>query len=258
MADGDGGLTVGEVARLARVTVRTLHHYDRIGLISPSGRSSAGYRVYDAANRERLRQVLVYRQLGFALDEIRVLLDEPGVDPADHLRRQRHLLVERGERLAAMVAAIDRRLERRVGGMRLTPAEQLDVFGTDLAAAAWADEAEERWGETDAHEESRRRTAAYDRDDWERIKAEARATTDAFADALRAGLPADGPQAAALAERHRQHLTRWFYDCGYDLHVGLAEMYLADERFTEAYERVTAGLARYVHDAILANAVSRA
>jgi DNA-binding transcriptional MerR regulator len=258
VADGNGdGLTVGEVARLSRVTVRTLHHYDRIGLVCPSGRTATGYRVYGAADRERLGQVLVYRRLGFPLDEIRALLDDPAVDTASHLRRQRQLLVERTEQLAAMVAAIDRRLEAQMGGMQLTPEEQLEVFGTDKAGGEWADEAAERWGGTAAYRESQRRTAGYTRDDWARIRTEADEGTRAFADALRAGLPADGPDAAALAERHRQHVTRWFYDCGYDLHVGLAELYLADERFTAGYERLAPGLAQYVHDAILANAAAR-
>nr|WP_274535196.1 TipAS antibiotic-recognition domain-containing protein [Pseudofrankia asymbiotica] len=90
------------------------------------------------------------------------------------------------------------------------------------------------------------------------MKAESDAALRAWREALLSGLPADGPETTALAEAHRQHITRWFYDCGYDVHVGLAEMYLADERFTQVYETVTPGLARYVHDAILANASARA
>jgi DNA-binding transcriptional MerR regulator len=251
---GDRTCTVGEVARLAGITVRTLHHYDRIGLVCPSGRTPSGYRVYDAADLDRLRQVLVYRQLGFALEEIRALVDDPGVDTVGHLSRQRELLVERGERLAAMVAAIDRQLEARMNGMRLTPAEQVEVFGTDQVGGAWADEAEQRWGDTDAYRQSARRAARYTKDDWVRIRGESEANLRAFGDALRAGLPTDGPEARALAEQHRQHIVRWFYDCSYEIHRGLATMYVADERFTRTYENVAPGLAQYVHDAILANA----
>lgn len=72
--------------------------------------------------------------------------------------------------------------------------------------------------------------------------------------AMAAGAAADGPRAMDLAERHRQHISRWFYDCGYDLHRGLAGMYLADERFAKSYDDMAAGLAQYVHDAMLANA----
>ena len=249
-------LTVGRVADLANVTVRTLHHYDEIGLVRPSRRTSAGYRVYAEADIVRLQQVLLYRRVGFGLDAIAELIDDPQVDAVGHLRRQRALLLDRGTEIEAMVAAIDKQLEARTMGMNLTPAEQLEVFGTDKVGGEWADEARERWGETDAYQQSQRRTADYTKEDWVRLKSEADEGLRAFAHALRAGLPATGPEAVALAEAHRQYLTRWFYDCGFDAHRGLAEMYVGDERFTQVYDAVQPGLAQYVHDAIIANAES--
>jgi len=102
-----------------------------------------------------------------------------------------------------------------------------------------------------------RRAAGYGKDDWVRIKAEADENVLAFAAALRAGQPAGGPDATDLAERHRQHISRYFYDCGYAMHRGLADMYVTDPRFTASYDGVEPGLARYVHDAILANADRR-
>ena len=80
-------MNVGEVAALAGVTVRTLHHWDRIGLLQPSGRTSAGYRRYAPADLDRLHQVLLYRALGFPLEEVATLLDDPSADPVEHLRR---------------------------------------------------------------------------------------------------------------------------------------------------------------------------
>jgi hypothetical protein len=153
-----------------------------------------------------------------------------------------------------MVAAIDRQLEAYAMEISLTPEEQLEVFGTDKAGGEWAEEAEQRWADTDAYRQSARRAAAYTKEDWVRIKAEADEGTQAFAAAMRAGLPATGPDAMDLAESHRQHISRWFYDCGYDMHRGLASMYIADERFTRTYDDMAPGLAQYVHDAIAANA----
>jgi DNA-binding transcriptional MerR regulator len=245
---------VGRLAELAGVTVRTLHHYDEIGLVQPSGRTSAGYRVYGAADVERLRQVLLYRRLGFGLREVADLVSDPSTDAVAHLRRQRSLLLEQRDRVDAIVAAIDKELEARSMGINLTPEEQLEVFGTDKVGGEWADEAEQRWGDTDAYQQSQRRAASYGKEDWQRIKAEADAGVQAFAEARRAGLPADGLDAMDLAEGHRQHISRYFYDCGYDMHRGLADMYLADERFTANYDSVEPGLAQYVHDAIHANA----
>lgn len=253
-AERAGGYTVGRLAQLAGVTVRTLHHYDAIGLVCPSVRTSADYRIYTADDIERLYQVLVYRRLGFRLEDIAVLVDDPHVDDAAHLRRQRELLLERGAQLQAMVAAIDKQLEAHRMGMRLTPEEQLEVFGTDQVGGEWADEAEQRWGDTEAFVESQRRAATYSKDDWIRLKAEADEGLHQFRDALAASLPADSEPVRALAEAHRQYLTRWFYECGYDLHRGLAGMYVADERFSATFEIVAPGLAVYVHDAIVANA----
>jgi MerR family transcriptional regulator, thiopeptide resistance regulator len=250
----DDHLTVGRLAELAGVTVRTLHHYDEIGLVTPSARTAAGYRAYAAADVERLREVLTYRRLGFGLREVAELISDPRADAVAHLRRQRELLVGQREQAAALIAAIDKELEARAMGINLTPQEQLDVFGTDKVGGEWADEARERWGDTDAYQVSQRRTAGYAKEDWTRIKAEADAVLNGLAEALRAGLPASGARAMDLAERHRQHISQYFYECGYPMHRGLADMYLADPRFTGHYESAEPGLAQYVHDAFHANA----
>ena len=118
----------------------------------------------------------------------------------------------------------------------------------------YADEARERWGETDAYRESGRRVAGYSGADWERIHAEAESIEAGFADALGSGLPADGPEGMALARRHRAHIDRWYYPCSLAMHAMLAQMYVADPRFTSHYDDRVPGLAQYVHDAIAAAA----
>lgn len=123
---------MGRVAELAGVSVRTLHHYDRVGLVPPSARTAAGYRAYSAGDVERLREVLAYRRLGFGLREIADLIDDPATDSVAHLRRLRGLLLEQRDRAAAMVMGIDRELEARAMGFRTTPEEQLKVFGARL------------------------------------------------------------------------------------------------------------------------------
>jgi DNA-binding transcriptional MerR regulator len=245
--------SVGQVARLAGITVRTLHHYHEIGLLVPSGHSSAGYRRYSEADLDRLQRVLFYRELGFPLEEIVTLLDDPTIDAEEHLRRQHDLLNRRIERLMDMVTAVERAMEAHKVGISLTPEERFDVFGEN-DQAQYADEAKERWGDTDAYKQSMQRTARYTKEDWLKIKAEAADLHQRMAAAFTGGVPADGEAAMDLAEEHRQQITRWYYDCGYDIHRGLAEMYLADERFTRNYDDTAPGLAQFVHDAILANA----
>jgi DNA-binding transcriptional MerR regulator len=245
--------SVGEVAKSAGVTVRTLHHYDEIGLLSPSGRSSAGYRRYEYADLERLQRILAYRRLGFGLDKILSILDDVSVDPVDHLKRQHAALTERIDELRAMVAAVEKTMEARKMGISVNPDEIFEIFGAE-DPTQYADEAEQRWGDTDAYRQSQRRTAQYTKDDWQRIKAEADANVDRFAAALRSGAPANSQEAMDAAEEHRQHITHWFYDCGYEIHRGLGDMYVTDERFTDNYDEKTPGLAQYVRDAIYANA----
>lgn len=247
-----GGLTVGRLARAAGVTVRTLHHYDEIGLLRPSQRTPAGYRSYAPADVARLQRVLGYRALGLGLDEIAALLSGEA-DPVEQLRRQRELVAERIDYLTRVLGTLDLTLEAHRMGIDLTPDELLEVFG-EHDPTEHAAEAEERWGDTDAWRESRRRTSRYTKDDWLAITAEAAAVNARFAAALAAGEPADGDEAAAAAEQHREHIHRWFYDLGHEQQVGLAGMYLADPRFTATYEAVAPGLAQYVHDAIVANA----
>ena len=249
-------MNVGEVAALAGVTVRTLHHYDRIGLLSPSERTPAGYRRYTASDLDRLHQVLVYRELGFPLEEVATLLDDPAADPAAHLRRQHRLLRERIDRTQAMVAAVEKEMEARAMGISLTPEERFEIFGEGFSEEYQA-EAEQRWGDTEAWAQSQRRTAAYTKDDWLRIKAEGADVEQRFAEALRSGVPAGSEQAMDVAEEHRQHIGRWFYDCPPEMHAGLGRMYVEDERFTAHYEEIAPGLAQYVSTAVQANAARR-
>jgi DNA-binding transcriptional MerR regulator len=161
-----GTYTVGEVAELSGVSVRTLHHYHEIGLLAPTVRSPAGYRLYSPEDLRRLRQILLYRELDFRLEEIADMLASPDSGTDDHLRRQHALLRARQDRTARLIGAI----------------------------------------------------------------------------------------AMDLAEAHRRHLSRWFYDCGYDAHRGLAELYVSDPRHMASYDEVEPGFSQYVHDAIMANA----
>jgi MerR family transcriptional regulator, thiopeptide resistance regulator len=247
---------VGEVAALAGVTVRTLHHYDRIGLLSPSGRTASGYRQYAPADLDRLHAVLLYRELGFSLEDVAALLADDA-DPAAHLRRQHALLRERLERTQQMVEAVEKEMEARHMGISLTPEERFEVFG-DFDPDQYEEEVQERWGETDAYAQSKRRTSSYTKDDWLRIKAEGEDVEARFAAALAAGVPADSEQAMDIAEEARQQISRHYYDCPPEMHASLGRMYVEDERFTAHYERRAPGLARYVSDAVQANAARQA
>lgn len=249
-------LSVGAVANLVGVSVRTLHHYDAIGLLSPGERSPAGYRLYGRAELERLQQILSYRELGFELEAIAHLLDDAGTDPVEHLRRQEALLNARLERLLAMRRQVRRQMEARNMGINLSPKEMFEVFG-DHDPSKHAAEAEERWGHTDAYKQSQARVKGYTKADWQRVSAQVVTVEQRFMELMAAGVPATDDRAKAAAEAHRQQITDNYYDCSYEIHEGLADMYEADPRFTKYYEDKAEGLAAYVAAAIRANAEGR-
>lgn len=246
-------LKVSEVARLAGVSVRTLHHYDEIGLVRPSARSESGYRLYAAAELERLQQVLFFRELDFPLEEIQRILGDPDFDVDAALRMQRRLLGERAIRMKALIAAVDAALLSREKGTMMTSEERFEVFGS-FDPEKYEAQAQERWGDSAAFQESARRTKTYKKEDWLAIKAEATAIFSELAQLAAAGQTASCRQAKDLAERHRQHIGKWFYPCSRTMHRSLGELYVNDARFANNIDRFGAGLAEYARDAWRANA----
>jgi DNA-binding transcriptional MerR regulator len=238
------GYTVGAVAELTGVSVRTLRHYDEVGLLQPSGRNAAGYRLYSPEDLQRLQRVLFYRELGFGLDTIAVIAADPGSTDGDHLRRQRQLLTARIARCQAMVAAIDKELSVRKVGVSLTPQERLEVFGR-LRLEDLAGEAERRLG-ADA-EWPQQRTSGYTVQDWQELLAESASIHQRLLDAMNDGVPADDPAVMDLAEEQRQHFDRWFHDCDHEIHRHCAQGWL------EATDDRDPALWQYIHDAVIAN-----
>ena len=245
--------TVSDVAGATGITVRTLHHYDEIGVLRPSERSPSGYRIYDEADLERLQEVLFFRELGFGLGEIRTSLADPSLDRRQVLLRQRSLMADQVKRFRQMVKAIDRALDAIDEGVLMDKEEMFEIFG-DFDPTDFEDEARERWGDTDMYEESQRRTGSYSKDEWMKLGAEGRAIGEGLAVLMAAGVEATSEAAMDFAEQHRQHVSRWFYQCSYEIHMGLGEMYVADPRFTKYWDAFHPGLAPYTRDAFVANA----
>jgi MerR family transcriptional regulator, thiopeptide resistance regulator len=237
---------------MAHVTVRTLHHYDEIGLLTPSQRGSNGYRQYTDGDLERLQQILLFKELGFTLDAIQALLDEPAADRKAALLAQREMLAGEIRKTTTVIRAIENALHVLEETGTMANDKMFEGFD-EFDHARYADEARERWGDTDAYKESARRAKQYSKQDWQRMKEELDALHNDIAEAMRAGKPANDPQVTALAEQHRMHIDRWFYPCSHAMHEALGDMYVADPRFTATYEKISAGLAQYMRDAIAAN-----
>lgn len=242
------GLRVGHLARLAGVTVRTLHHYDDIGLLVATDRTDSGYRTYDDDAVDRLRAILTYRELGLSLDEIREAIDGEALEVLIEARRR---LQSRLSRLSDIEEALNAAICKEQRGYTMTPKEKLAVFG-DFDPDDHAEEAAQRWGGTDAYAESARRTATYTKEDWQAIQAEAADIYGQFELLMADDVPAGAPEAADVVRAHRAHISRWFYECTPEIHQGLGAMYVADERFTANIDQHGDGLAAYVSAAIAA------
>jgi len=235
---------VRDLARIANVTVRALHHYDAIALLKPSGRTAAGYRLYREAELLRLQQIQIHRALGLPLETIRRILDDPGFDRLEALRAQRLRLAERARATERMLRTIDETIAGLERNETMTPEALFTGFDTHSA------EAEERWGETDAWADAKRRTSRYGPDEWSSLRAEVADIYKRLWARMEEGAAPDDVE--DLVEAHREHLDRWFYPCSPKMHSALADLYDADPRFAANLDRHGEGLAHFLAAAIRA------
>lgn len=238
---------------MAGVSVRTLHHYDALGLLVPSERSDSGYRLYSESDLAVLQQLMFFKELGLSLDAIGRIMHDPSFDRREALLLQKRMLEARLQQLEKMIDAVKRAIHSIEKGTSMNETEMFEVFG-EFDPRDYEQEAQERWGGTAAYDESARRTATYDKRDWQVIQAESADLNGRLAELLDAGVAPDDPRAMDLAEEHRLVICRRYYPCSYQMHEGLGEMFVVDPRFARNYEELRPGLAQYVCDAIKANA----
>ena len=245
---------VKDAARIAGVSIRTLRHYDEIKLLVPETRSRAGYRLYTDDDLLRLQQILIGRELGLSLEEIRRSLDDPRFDRRKALLAQREQLRTRARQTEAMIRAVDAALaildERNKGGGTMDMKEIFDGFDP----SEYEDEVKERWGNTKAYKESMKRTKRYTADDWEQFKEEQSAIYKDAAAVMKAGGKPSDPRAMDVAERLRLSIDRWFYPCNHKMHLRLASLYESDSRFAENIDKHGEGMTTFLVAAIRANA----
>ena len=243
---------INELARMANVTVRTLHHYDRIGLLSPGGYTEGGFRLYGRPELLRLQQILFYRELDVPLKQIRSLLDDPDVDPIEILKNQHRLLTARGERLMDLLNTLERTIEHLEDNTMPLKDEDLykGMSKEEIEAIKTEVDEKTRKGEYDPRlvEQSRQRVGKMSKQQFADIGTEADDINRELA-ALMDRAVSD-PEVQALIERHHAWIEN-FYDCDATVYRGLAEMYLADERFKANYEKVAPGLAAYLSEAMI-------
>lgn len=245
-------LTVGQAATRLGVTVRTLHHWDDIGLARPSARTRAGYRLYSGEDLERLRRITVYRELELDLESIRRILDEPGSGTAAELQDQRARLAHRLRRLRAVDESMVRLIAAHDRGLVMTAEEQTAAFGPEWDPD-WPVQARERYGETIEWQRYAERSAARSPEDWRAIAERSTALEHDLAEAMADGVEPGDAAADGLVEQHREQLSAYF-PFTREMQVCLGRRYDMEPAFTEHFDRVRPGLARWLRAAIDASA----
>lgn len=245
-------LSPADIARRAGVTVRTLHHYEELGLLAPL-RSEAGHRRYREADVAQLLRVVWLRRLGFALERIAGLLAADAATLQAALREQRAALEAELADAASRLRGLDIALLNTLDWSPAMRLQDQQLPEPDAQAAPFADEAEKRWGDSPQWRASEARRKARSPADAAAMKAEEAAILADWAELMRRGEPADGAASRAQAERHREHIHRWHYACSREMHARLAALYEADARFAAHFDATAPGLAAYVVAAIRAH-----
>ena len=245
--------TINKLAQMAGVTLRTLRYYDKIGLLAPSARSEAGYRLYSGEDAGRLQQILFFKELDFPLAKILQIMGNPGFDRKKALAMQVDFLEKRAERYEKLSVIARQTLKSLEGGIKMDNREMFKAFDYDKMMEdqkQYEEEVKERWGSTDAYRISAERTSKYTKADWERINSESEAYMKELVICFNEGIPCSDPRMMAVCEAARGHISRYFYPCSLEIYSNLGNMYVADERFAATYDKLAPGLAAYYSEAI--------
>ncbi|MEU7614466.1 MerR family transcriptional regulator [Micromonospora sp. NPDC049204] len=241
-------VTVGEAAELAGVTVRTLHHWDEIGLASPSMRTTAGYRQYTDADLQRLDRIVAYREVGLGLDAVREILDDATAEISATLREQRAQLAERIQELQQLDARLERMTEAHERGILLSDEAQSEVFGADWGAHR-ARHARTVWGDTVQWAQFAERAAFRTREQWQSLSAAMSTLQLDLGNALDQGVIPGTPEANSLIERHREVFSN-FFPLTRQMQVCLGRMFESDPGFSAHYDGIRVGLASWFRQSI--------
>ncbi|MGH4123565.1 MAG: MerR family transcriptional regulator [Clostridium sp.] len=242
---------IKEVADMVGVSIRTLHHYDQIGILKPDSVTAAGYRLYTDVDLERLQQVLFFKELDFNLEEIKEILDNPDFDRKHALRAHRELLIEKKKRLSKIIKSVDKTIDSIEGGTNMNNKEMFegfDITEIEIAKEKYAEEAKQKYGNTEAYKESAKKTSKYTKADWAKINITNEKIYGEIVANMHKGIT--DPEVQNAVAELRQEITSNFYNCTIEIFRGLGDLYVNDERFTANIDKHKEGLAKFLSEAI--------
>lgn len=231
--------TVHEVSKISGVSVRTLHHYDAIGLLKPTAVTKAGYRLYDDAALARLQSILFFRELEFPLKEIKKIMDNPDFDYVSALKQQIKMLELKKERTENLITLARETIETGVIKLNFEPFDKKEL-------EKLSKEAKEKWGNTAAYKEFEKKQSENRTENPE----EKMFALFAEIGKERKKSPSS-PQAQNAVKKLQSFITENFYTCTDEILFSLGQMYIADERFKTSIDRFGGeGTAKFISSAI--------
>lgn len=243
--------TVQELARMAGVSPRTLRYYDQIGLLKPARINAAGYRIYESGQLDRLQHILLYRELGVGLKQIKAILENPAFDGLSALKKHHRELLHRREQLNLLIANVEKTIAMKEGRITMADAERFEGFKRKLVAEneqQYGAEAREKYGH-DAVEAANRKVLNMTPEQWAEVEQLSHAFNQTLKAAMAAGDPG-GELAQKAADLHRQWLCYFWGEYNKEAHAGVTQLYVDDERFTAYYDRIQPGAALFLRDAV--------
>lgn len=237
--------TIKQLADLAQISVRTLHHYDKIGLLNPSRIKANGYRLYEENELLKLQQIMFFKELDFPLIEIKKILSNPNFDQRKALSEHKKMIELKKERLILLTKTIDKTIKKINKEITMKDEELYKSFVRN--GKKYADEAKSRWGNTEMYEESVKRVAKMSKNEMIKIQKDGDLLMKEIVQNMSKG-PAS-IEIQKLISRHYNGL-RAFYEPNLKMYRGLADMYVSDPRFISYYEKYAPGLAVFMQDAM--------
>ena len=241
------GYRIKEVSDMSGISIRMLRHYDKTGILRPDGIRDNGYRDYSDKNLDRLLRIMDFKELGFTIPDMLEIIEGTENDVIDALMRQEKLLVKKKERLERIIGLIRKniRIEKGKGFVKdMDKFTAFDMNEIEEHKKKYAKETQLKYGGAKAYDQSMARTGKYSANDWKRIMREADGIYEKFTAAMEDG--AESTLAIEAAKEWKAHISRYYYECTDEIFLGLADMYVQDERFTQNINKHADGLAQFM------------
>ncbi|MBQ6143216.1 MAG: MerR family transcriptional regulator [Clostridia bacterium] len=236
--------TVKQVADLTGLSVRSLHHYDTIGLFKPSKYSESGYRLYSDEDLKILQQILFFKELDFPLKEIESIIKNPSFNREKALLNHKNLLTLKRNRLNKLIRLVDKKLK----GDDSMSFSEFDVSEIEKLQKEYADEVKEMYGNTDKYKMFQEKTKNYSKSDWANLYEKIEVIFKKFASVMDKGETSE--EAQNLVKEWKNFISENLYDCNNETLLGLSKLYIDDKRFTKNIDKHKDGLADFISKSI--------